>query len=141
VQLQLATVAAAHDIFLDAVIHPALERPAGIERVRALFELWISYSETRVFAGGCFFASAMSEFGARPGAIRDSIASEMTDWHEFVRRTIAKAITLGELETTKNADQLAFEAIAILDGANNLSLLYDSFEPYKRARAALAALL
>jgi AcrR family transcriptional regulator len=140
-QLQLATVAAAREIFRETVVQPALEKPAGIARVRALFDLWIDYSESRVFAGGCFFASAMAEFGAKPGPVRDAIAQEMADWTEFVRRTIAKAITLGELETDAEPAQLAFEAIAILDGANALSLLFDSSEPYQRARVALDAML
>jgi hypothetical protein len=47
----------------------------------------------------------------------------------------------GELATTTEAEQLAFEVTAILDGANSASRLTDSAAPYARARVALARLL
>lgn len=136
-QLELATIETARQIFIETVIHPALAVPGGIERVRALLDGWLNYSETRVFAGGCFFASAMVEFGAKTGPVRDAVAASLEEWHEFVRRTLAKAIERGELAADASADQLTFEVTAILDGANAASLLLDSAEPYARARIAL----
>jgi hypothetical protein len=65
----------------------------------------------------------------------------MRQWHEFLRRTIARAVERGELPADTDAVQLTFELTSILDGANSLSLLFDSAEPYDRARASLAKLL
>jgi AcrR family transcriptional regulator len=140
-KLQLATIAAAAEIFRETVVVPALEVPGGRERLTVLLERWLGYSETRVFAGGCFFAAAMAEFGSRPGPVRDAVADSMRQWHEFLRRTIARAVERGELPADTDAVQLTFELTSILDGANSLSLLFDSAEPYDRARASLAKLL
>ena len=67
-ELQLATVRAARAIFAQTVIEPALQRPPGLGRVRALLDAWLEYSSDRRFPGGCFFARATHEFAAKPGA-------------------------------------------------------------------------
>lgn len=140
-QLQLATIAAAREVFLEHVIQPALAAPSGVRRLRAVIEAWIDYSGNRVFAGGCFFASAQAEFGARPGVVRDAIAREMADWHEFLRRAAARAVEFGELSADTDPDQLAFELVAVLEWANSVSVLTESQEPYRRVRAAAVRLL
>ena len=138
-QLQLATVAAASDIFIASVITPALEVKGGRARLSALLDGWLRYSESRVFAGGCFFFAASAELGSKPGPVRDAVARALRDWHEFLRRTILRAVERGELDEGTDAAQLAFEITSLLDGANAQSRLFDSAEPYARARTALAA--
>ena len=140
-QLQLATVAAAREIFTSTVVMPALEVPRGRARLEALLELWLSYSESRVFAGGCFFAAVSAELGSKPGPVRDAIADAQRDWHDFLRGAIERAISAGELDPATDADQLTFELTSLLDGANSMSLLFDSNEPYGRARTTIARLL
>lgn len=140
-QLQLATIAAAREIFRESVVVPALEAKGGIERLRVLVDTWLRYSESRVFAGGCFFAAANAELGSREGPVRDAVAEAMGQWQEFVRRTIARAVERGELAAETDAAQLTFEITSLLDGANAMSLLFDSPEPYARARIALDRLL
>lgn len=140
-QLQLATVEAAREIYIERVIAPALQVSGGRARLDALLDGWLDYSETRVFAGGCFFAAAAMELGPRPGPVRDAVALAMAEWHETVRRVIQRAIDAGELTVSTDAEQLAFEVTAILDGANSASRLTDSAAPYARARAALRRLL
>jgi AcrR family transcriptional regulator len=140
-QLQLATVEAAREIFIERVIAPALAVQGGRARLDALLGGWLDYSESRVFAGGCFFAAAAMELGSRPGPVRDAVAAAMADWHETVRHVIQRAMDAGELTSTTDAAQLAFEVTAILDGANSASRLTDSAAPYARARVALGRLL
>jgi AcrR family transcriptional regulator len=138
-QLQLATIEAARLIFVETVIQPALGVRSGRARLEALLENWLAYSESRVFAGGCFFAAASAEVGSRPGPVRDAIAEVMAEWTRFVAGAIQRAVDAGELDVATDSEQLAFEFTSILDGANSASLLFDSREPYARARAALAA--
>ena len=140
-QLQLATVAAASEIFVAHVVTPALEVKGGLERLTVLLDAWLRYSETRVFAGGCFFAAASAELGSQKGPVRDAVAAAMREWQAFVQRTIERAVARGELDEATDAAQLTFEITSLLDGANDMSLLFDSAEPYGRARAALARLL
>jgi AcrR family transcriptional regulator len=140
-ELQLATVAAAAEIFRRTVIAPALTAPAGLPRVRALVEGWLDYSESRVFPGGCFFAAATAEYRSRPGPVRDAVAANLVRWREFLAEAITRAIATGDLARRTDATQLAFEISALLDAANDSSLLFDSPEPYARARSAIDALL
>ena len=139
--LQLAAIAAAAEIFQERVIAPALKTPAGLERLRALVDAWIDYSESRVFSGGCFFAAAAAEYRARPGVVRDAIAAQMRRWNEFIAGAVGRAMATGELPADTDPPQLAFEISALLDAANDASLLHDSAAPYARARTAIDALL
>jgi AcrR family transcriptional regulator len=136
-QLQLATIDAARDIFVEEVIAPALSLPGGRERLIGLLENWIRYSESRVFAGGCFFAAAAAEIGSRPGAVRDAIAQASLDWDASLARVVSRAVALGELSPIEDMEQIVFEVRAILDTANSNSLLFGSSAPYDRARTAL----
>lgn len=140
-QLQLATVAAAKEIFVANVVTPALEEKGGLARLHALLDAWLRYSQNRVFAGGCFFAAATSELGSRRGPVRDAVADAMVEWQQFVRHTVERARERGELDPATDASQVTFEITSLLDGANDMSLLLDSNEPYERARTALAKLL
>ncbi|MCU1440527.1 MAG: TetR family transcriptional regulator [Rhodoglobus sp.] len=140
-QLQLATIAAAADIFRESVVLPGLAVEGGLTRLRALTDAWLAYSENRVFAGGCFFAAANAEFGSRQGPVRDAIAASMTEWQEFLHGTIERAVARGELPAHTDAGQLTFEITSVLDGANSTSLLFGSSEPYARARVAIEKLL
>ncbi len=140
-QLQLATIAAAREIFTSTVVLPALEVPRGRARLEALLANWLAYSESRVFSGGCFFAAVSSELGSRPGPVRDAIADAQREWHAFLRGAITRAMDAGELDPATDPQQLTFELTSLLDGANSMSLLFDSNEPYARARTTIARLL
>ena len=140
-QLQLAAIEAAREIFVGAVMAPALAVKGGRARLDSLLEGWIQYSENRIFAGGCFFAAAMAEVGSRPGPLRDAVAVHMEAWADTLRRVISRAMEQRELTPTADIDQLVFEIRALLDGANTDSLLMGSSEPYTRVRIALGRLL
>jgi AcrR family transcriptional regulator len=140
-QLQLATVAAAREIFTSTVITPALEVRRGRARLEALLENWLVYSESRTFTGGCFFAAASAELGSRPGPVRDAIVESQRDWHVFLAGSIERALGTGELDPATDPAQLTFELTSLLDGANSMSLLFDSNEPYERARTTIRRLL
>jgi AcrR family transcriptional regulator len=136
-RLQLATIEASRAIFTDTVIRPALRKKGGLERLSTLLKRWIFYSESRVFAGGCFFVAATVELGSRPGPLRDAIASAIVDWNDCIRRVISRAIDMGELDPATDVEQCLFEIRALLDAANSDSLLFGTSEPYARARTAL----
>jgi AcrR family transcriptional regulator len=66
-ELQLATIRIAAGVYLDEVIRPALTVSPGLSRARRLCENWLSYSQRRVFPGGCFFFTVTAEFDAPEG--------------------------------------------------------------------------
>jgi AcrR family transcriptional regulator len=139
-ELQLATVRAARRIYAEAVVEPAFAVEPGLARVWALSESWLDYSERRVFPGGCFFAKASHEYGARSGAVHDYLAEVNHEWIQLVEQTISEAITTGELAT--DPAQLAFELNAYCDSANLASLLRDDDGAiYIQARQSIRARL
>lgn len=140
-QLQLAAIDTAREIFIEAVIAPALQVKGGRARLDALLDNWIRYSENRIFTGGCFFAAATAELSSRPGPMRDAIAAQIESWNDSLSRVIARAVDAGELERPEDIGQLVFEIRALLDGANTDSLLFGSAAPYARARVGLRRLL
>ncbi|GAA2271453.1 TetR/AcrR family transcriptional regulator [Nonomuraea roseoviolacea subsp. roseoviolacea] len=136
-ELQLATIRLAQDVYVAEVIQPALTVPPGVGRVRRLCETWLSYSERRVFPGGCFFFAVTAEFDARPGRVRDAVAAAGLEWNRFVARAVDDARQLGELDGDTDPGQLAFELIAFMETANAVSLLHDDPSAYERARTAI----
>jgi AcrR family transcriptional regulator len=139
--LQLATIRAARAIFSQTVVVPALSRPAGMARLRALLDGWLDYSRGRAFPGGCFFSRATHEYASRPGAVRDALAEVDEEWLTLVASTITEALEQGELRADVDPRQLAFELDAYLDSANMRSLLNGDLRFYDLARAAVESRL
>src|SRR5437763_7823605 len=81
-ELQLATIAAAGEIFAAEVVRPTEREPTPRGRLEALCERFLSHVERRVFPGGCFFAAATAEVDTHRGRVRDSVAEFMLGWIE-----------------------------------------------------------
>lgn len=140
--LQLATIEAARQRYVQEVLDPALRSPAGIARVHALCEAFLSYVERAVFPGGCFFAAAMAEFDSKaPSAVRDEIVECQEQWMGTLERAAAQAQANGELATDADPKQLAFELEAALLSANWYFHLHADAGYFDRARRAIQARL
>ncbi len=141
-QLQLATVAAAREVFVERVVVPARARSErGLGRLSALISSWLDYSRERVFRGGCFFAATSVEYDARPGPVRDAVVAASMEWEDYLTASIGHAMAAGELPGLDDARQLTFELVSFLEAANTRSLLHASAEPYVRAATAVRARL
>lgn len=140
-ELQLATVRKAVEVYREHVIEPALAAPRGLGRVRALLAAWQRYQREPVFPGGCFFHSTMAEFDARPGRVRDAIASAQRDWLDFMERCVREARDSGEIDASADAAQLAFELDAVCRTGAAHALLHDDPSFYDRAARAADARL
>src|SRR5215469_4112462 len=138
-QLQLATVDAAKQVFLEQVVQPSLTHARGIPRLRAMLENWIGYVERIVFRGGCFFAAASAEFDSRPGPVRDEIANLTKAWLIALQDEIAFARSSGEIRTSVDPVQLAFEVHAYVQEANWAFKLFNDKSAFARARRAITA--
>jgi len=138
-ELQLATVRAAIAVFVEHVVTPSAEQPAGPGRLWRICWDWIGYSRGRVFEGGCFFARVSAEFDARgTGPIRDLVATANRDWVGFLEATAGEAVETGSMRGGTDPAQLAFELNAFLDSANLRSLLHGDDTAYDRAAVAIA---
>ncbi|HEY6379293.1 MAG TPA: TetR/AcrR family transcriptional regulator, partial [Candidatus Dormibacteraeota bacterium] len=136
-ELQLATIEHARQLYVDQVILPALARPRGIAALHGLCDEYVALMERRVFPGGCFFAGAMAEFDARPGIVRDTIASVQRRWLDLLESAARDAIHNGELEGGIDPAQLGFELEAAMLSANWYFHLYGDTAFFTRARSAV----
>jgi AcrR family transcriptional regulator len=137
-QLQLATVGAAAQIFVEQVVQPALQSPRGMARLEAMLENWLGYVERIVFRGGCFFAAASAEFDSRPGVVRDQIAELTKAWQAGLQEEIAFAQSQKEIQASVHPPQLAFELHAYVQEANWAYKLFNDKAAFLLARQAIA---
>lgn len=140
-ELQLATIEHARDIYVREVVAPGQALPRGMATLYGLCHHYVSLMERRVFPGGCFFAAAMAEFDARPGAVRDRIADVQRAWLGALERAAEDAIERGELRSGTDAAQLAFELEAAILSANWYYHLYSDPGYFGRARSAVRSFL
>jgi AcrR family transcriptional regulator len=133
-ELQVATVAEASRLFIEAVIEPALAAEEGAPRLRALCDHYVAHLERQVFSGGCFWAATQSEFDDRPGPVRDAISGAVGAWTTELARH-------ARLAGFDDPDQVAFELVSVAQGANNRFRLLEDPDAFSRARAAFARLL
>ena len=137
-QLQLATVEAAKEIFLEQVAQPPLKSPQGVPRLKAMLEHWLGYVERIVFRGGCFFAAASAEFDSRPGRVRNRIAELTKAWMLALQEEIRFAQRQKEISESVNPAQLAFELHAYVQEANWAFKLFNDKSAFLVARRAIA---
>lgn len=133
--LQIATINAAREIFIERAVSPALRSPDGLPRLRALCEHWLDYSGS--FIGGCFFAAASSEFDGRPGPVRDRIAECMKEWLSALERAVREGQRLGHVSKEMDAAQIAFELNAFALGSNWARQLFGDRSAVGRSRQAM----
>jgi AcrR family transcriptional regulator len=139
--LQLATIDTANEIYAREVLVAADGPETGIEKVRAVCEAQLSYTERRVFAGGCFFVSSMPEFRARPGAVRDRLSASLADWLAFLAGLVKEAVDEGSLPPDTEPEQLAFELTAVMEYADLTYVLQEDEAAPMRARRTIETLL
>ena len=141
-ELQLATIAAARDIFAREVVLPAREAPRGLPRLRALIAAKLAYERGEVFDGGCFFETVRGEFDSRrPGPVRDAIESDLDEWNALMRRAIDSAIKAGDLRPDTDAEQLQYEIEALSTTATLRHQMSGDATLFARAETAINARL
>lgn len=132
--LQLAALEQANEIFRREVWDRAAGEEAGLPRLRAIAEAWISYLERDVFPGGCFLTAASTEWDGREGPVRDAIASSLDLWRRLLRREAREA-------GYEDPDQVAFELGGIAVGLNQALQLFGDRSAGRRARRAVERVL
>ncbi len=136
-ELQLETIEAARQIFIDQIMRPALAQPEGMPRLWALCEGWLSHVERRVFPGGCFFTAASFEFDNRRGPVRNRIAEVMREWIAALQRAVEGAQKAGQLEAKVDPSRLAFEMNSLALGAHGAYQLLDDKNAFVKTRMAI----
>jgi AcrR family transcriptional regulator len=140
--LQVAVLDDAADRFVEVVVRPALKAPRGEPRLRALFDAWIGWFQTRHARGdGCPFTVASFELDERAGPPRDRLFAQQRDLLELVAGIAKVGVAEGHFRRDLDPDQLAFELHGmILKFHHAVRLMGDDKAP-DRVRAAFERLV
>lgn len=122
--LQLAAIAAAREVFIQHVLAPTTGLPHGLPRLRGVVDAWLTYVGTPVLPGGCFMVATAAEYDSRPGPVRDALAQLRRDWLAVLTKEIERAQARGHLKQMA-ASLLAFEIDALMAAANVSANLLD----------------
>jgi AcrR family transcriptional regulator len=139
--LLLAVLARGQEEFLKLVINPALAKPRGLPRLRALFSNWIDWTESADLPGGCPMIGGATEFDDKPGPVREALVTGQRSWIEVLRRAARQAIEQGQLASGTDPDQISFELFGIALVVHHHRRLLGYEKARGRALAALNALL
>jgi AcrR family transcriptional regulator len=140
-QLQLASIAAAREIYRREVWEPAQDAKPGRGRLLAIADAWLSYLGRDVFPGGCFVTAASCEFDDRPGRVRDAVLAAHAEWMAVLTREARTAVAAGDLPRGTDPKDIAFGLNAIAMGVNQARRLLGDDEAPERGWRAMRALL
>jgi AcrR family transcriptional regulator len=108
--LQRAVIESAALRFGEAVFLPALAKPRGLPRLRAIMHDWFEW--VRSNEGGCVLLGSVTEYDDRPGPLQDLVRANERRWREILERAIRLAIDEGHLRPG-DTTQYAFELYAM----------------------------
>lgn len=135
--LQLAVIGVAASLYADRVAVPAAAAPAGLPQLWRLCDHWIEFMRSGELRGRSFFLTAMVEYDARPGPIRDELVRLRGRWQALFTGFLRAAQQHGHVHPDVDAEQLFFEVASVIVGATLDSQLRDDASTFDRARAAV----
>ena len=112
-ELLIAVLERGQQEFVEVVINPALARPRGLPRLKALFTNWIDWTEMANLPGGCPMIGGATEFDDKPGPVRDTLASGQRAWIDTLTRATRQAIEQGQLAAGTDPEQISFELFGV----------------------------
>jgi AcrR family transcriptional regulator len=140
-ELQLATLDFAAEVFRREVWRPAEHVSAGMPRLLAICDSWIDYARRPAFPGGCFIAAASFEFDSRPGPVRNSLATYMRRWRAQLAEDAAIAVAAGDLPKGTNVEQIGFGLEALAASVTPSRQIYGDERAAEYAKMSMLSLL
>ena len=137
--LQLEVLRTSAERFVARVLSPALKKPRGVPRIRALFESWLSWS--RSMPGGCLFVAAANELDDQPGPLRDQLVAYQRDWIGALATAARIAVQERQFKKNLDATQFAYDFYSILLAYHHFSRLMSYRDAEARARRSFERLL
>jgi AcrR family transcriptional regulator len=137
--LQLAVLDAGGRRFGEFVLLPALRKPRGLARLRAIIDGWFDW--VRDNQQGCMIMGAVSEYDSRPGPLHDAVVALIQRWRSDTARAATMAIEAGELRPDADAKQLSFEIFGIALALHQDTRLFDPKQARAQAERAIERLL
>jgi len=140
-ELLLAVMDRGQQEFVRLVVNPALAKPRGLPRLKALFVEWLGWTESADLPGGCPMIGGAIEFDDKPGVVRDALAAGQRAWIETLTRATRQAIEQGQLAPGTDPEQVSFELFGIALVVHHHRRLLGYEKARSRALAAFDALI
>jgi AcrR family transcriptional regulator len=140
-ELQLEMLRVASDKFVEQVMAPAFKQPRGLPRLRALFGNWLRWATDPKLPGGCVFVAAAAELDDRAGPVRDFVAAQQRGLLQAIARTARICVEEGHFRRDLDADQFAFDVLAVYLAFHHAHRLLRDPRAEQRARRAQARLV
>ena len=140
-ELLLAVLAHGQAEFTEVVFEPAMAKPRGLPRLRAMFVNWLDWTESAELPGGCPMIGGASEFDDRPGPVREMLAGGQRAWIETLKRAVRQAVEENQLAKDTDPEQIAFEIFGIALVVHHHRRLLGYKKARERALLALDSLL
>lgn len=112
--LQLEVLKSAQERFEREVIRPALAKPRGLPRLRAMFENWMKWADDRKLPGGCIFIQAAVELDDRSGPAREYLVAGQKAWLAALARATQLSVEEKHFKKDVDPDQFAFELYGLV---------------------------
>ena len=138
--LQLAVLREYVRNFIDEVLRPAVRKPRGLPRLRAILERWVAYL-ARELTQGCIMIAGAVEYDDRPGPQHDAMVAIIAGWKAELLKAIRQAVDEGHLTAGIDAQQMVFEIYGLMLAMHQDARLLRSADSARRARTGLARLL
>ena len=139
--LQVAILDEAIERFVALVVAPALKKPRGEPRIRALIDNWLAWSKQDFMPGGCIFVQAGVELDDRPGPARDRLFASQRDWLGVLAGAARIAVEEKQFRKELDTEQVAHELYSIAYGYHFLRRVGDPARAERRARTAIERIL
>jgi AcrR family transcriptional regulator len=139
--LEVEVLEAAMALFTERVIRPALARPRGEPRIRALFERWLEWGRSSYLEGGCIFVAAAAELDDTPGPARNKLVQGQKDWLDCLAQTARTAISEGHFRPDVDVEQFAVEVHGVMLACHHSARLMRDPKAEVRARRAFENIL
>ncbi len=140
-ELLLAVLAHGQTECTEVVFQPAMAKPRGLPRLKAMFTNWLDWTESAELPGGCPMIGGATEFDDKPGPVRDMLAGGQRTWIDTLKRTVRQAVDEGQLPAGTDPEQIAFEMFGIALVVHHHRRLLGYPKARARALAALDKLL
>jgi len=125
--------------FKETVLLSGLKVEAGIPRIKAVVEKWISWGNG--LGGGCIFVNSSNEFSERPGPVRDALVASQELWLNSLARLAKSAIKAGDFRPDIDQEQFAFELYSLLLGFHHYLRLLRAKDCQVKEEKALEKLI
>lgn len=139
-ELQLAVLRRAAERFVAAVATPALKRPRGEPRARALFDGWLAWDRD-AFPGGCPLDAAIHAYDDVEGPIRDYVVDAQKQSYDTLAQIARNAIEAKAFRDDLDPRAFAFEVLNILGGYRRHARLFREPDAEALARFAFEDLM